>query len=234
MTTFPGGKLKALTLSYDDDTIHDIRFAEIINRYNLKCTFNLNGGLFKKELSANDTGNRSMTADEAKAAISSPHEIATHGFSHPHYEELSAEEADNDIRADREALEKFFGGEINGHAYPFGTYDDKTIDVLEKNGIIYARTVKSTHGFELPDNFMTWDPTCHHKDDKLFELAEEFVSYSGTEPKLFYLWGHSYEFDRDGNWDRLEKFAEFISGRDDIWYCTNKEFYQWKTENTEE
>ena len=36
------GKLKAVTFSYDDGTTQDIQLVELLNRYNLKCTFNLN------------------------------------------------------------------------------------------------------------------------------------------------------------------------------------------------
>ena len=39
---FPEGKCKAVTLSYDDSNIHNMRLAEIIEGYGLKCTFNLN------------------------------------------------------------------------------------------------------------------------------------------------------------------------------------------------
>ena len=35
------GKKKALTLSYDDGTIHDRRFIDMLNKYGIKCTFNL-------------------------------------------------------------------------------------------------------------------------------------------------------------------------------------------------
>ena len=40
---FPGGKGKAVTLSYDDGCPEDIRFSDTISKYGLKCTFNLNG-----------------------------------------------------------------------------------------------------------------------------------------------------------------------------------------------
>ena len=45
---FPGFKKRALTLSYDDGVMQDIRFIEILNKYNLKCTFNLNSELLGK------------------------------------------------------------------------------------------------------------------------------------------------------------------------------------------
>ena len=46
---FPNGKLKALTLSYDDGVEQDIKFVEILNKYGLKCTFNLNSGKYAPE-----------------------------------------------------------------------------------------------------------------------------------------------------------------------------------------
>lgn len=41
---YPGGVMKALTLSYDDGVVHDRRLVEICNRYGLRGTFNLNSG----------------------------------------------------------------------------------------------------------------------------------------------------------------------------------------------
>ncbi|MBR5295114.1 MAG: polysaccharide deacetylase, partial [Clostridia bacterium] len=35
-------KKKAITFSYDDGVTQDIRLIELLNKYNLKCTFNLN------------------------------------------------------------------------------------------------------------------------------------------------------------------------------------------------
>lgn len=46
-------------------------------------------------------------------------------------------------------------------------------------------------------------------------------------PKMFYLWGHSYEFDNDGNWNILEEFCQKIGGHEDIWYATNMEIYKY-------
>ena len=51
---FPGGKAKTVTLSYDDGVVYDIRLMEIMDKYGLKGTFNINAGLFKKEESDSD------------------------------------------------------------------------------------------------------------------------------------------------------------------------------------
>jgi len=53
------------------------------------------------------------------------------------------------------------------------------------------------------------------------KLAEEFVNMKPTKPTIFYIWGHSYEFDVDNNWDMMERFCAFVSNRDDIYYGTN-------------
>ena len=52
------------------------------------------------------------------------------------------------------------------------------------------------------------------------------------EAWLFYVWGHSYEFDQnteDNNWGLIERFAEFVSGKEDVWYATNIEIYDYVT-----
>lgn len=86
----------------------------------------------------------------------------------------------------------------------------------------------TTHRFDIPENFLTWDPTCHHDDEQVFKLADEFLAdgfYFNmlTPAKLFYVWGHSYEFDQCGNWDHIEALLRKVSDREDVWYATNGE-----------
>jgi len=73
--------------------------------------------------------------------------------------------------------------------------------------------------------------TCHHRNPRLMELAREFIQKQDVRgPMLFYLWGHSYEFDYDqpnNNWGVIEEFAEYMGGKDDIWYATNIEIYDY-------
>lgn len=46
---FPEGRKKAVTLSYDDGVEQDMRLVEVMEKYGLKGTFNLNSGLFAPE-----------------------------------------------------------------------------------------------------------------------------------------------------------------------------------------
>ena len=134
-----------------------------------------------------------------------------------------------EILKDRQALEKLFGKIIRGHAYPFGTYNDKVIEILKDAGIVYARTINSQFNFELPQNWLKWHPTCHHAAPELAELAEKFIggNVGRGDGWLFYLWGHTYEFRRDNNWDVIVKFFEKVAGNDNVWYATNIEVYNY-------
>ncbi len=217
---FPGFLSKALTLSYDDGVPADLPLMEILDRAGLKCTFNLNSGLF-------GCGSRLGVEVIKEKYVSSPHEIAVHGYKHLAPTGLQTPALMMEILEDRKNLEALVGAPVTGMAYAYGDYDTRVVDTLRVCGITYARTVKSTRSFALPAEPLEWDPTCHHNDKELMALAKRFVeerSYR-DEPWLFYLWGHSYEFDErhNNNWEVIEEFASYIGGREDIFYATNAE-----------
>lgn len=224
---FPEGRRKALTFSYDDGVQDDRRLISILDKYGMKGTFNLNSGYYSAE-----PGHNRMTRDEATELFgNSSHEVATHAFSHPFLGTLPPAMIAGEIIKDREALEEQFGTIIRGHAYPMGSYNDKTVEVLKTCGIAYARTTVSTEKFDLPTDWLRWNPTCHHKNPRLMELAKAFVEKSVPyHSRLFYLWGHSYEFNEkhDNNWPVIEEFCDYMGGREsEIWYATNIEIYEY-------
>lgn len=230
---FPGGRPKALTLSYDDAVEEDIRLIEIMKKHGLKGTFNINSSLrWSPEWAEKNTEKkwaRRMTYEQVSELYRQDGlEVAVHGYTHPFLETLPPAQVAWEVLEDRKCLEAQFDTIVRGMAYPQGTYSDEVVKVLESCGIVYSRTVKSTEDFGFPENWLLWHPTCHHTNKKLFEIAQRFLDKtSDRQPYLFYLWGHSYEFPRDNNWDVIERFAELMSGRDDIWYATNIEIYNY-------
>ena len=231
---FPEGRGKALTFSYDDGVVQDKRLIEIFDKYGLKATFNLNSKVLYegKGKCVPDWWNP-LSLDEAKALyINSGHEIALHTHTHPHPHVIHSDIMAHEIIKNREILEKEFGGVITGMAYPMGSYNEETLEVLKACGVSYSRTVKSTSGFNYPpENWLALNPTCHHNHEKIFDLAEKFISLNWSRAALnamFYIWGHSYEFDQNNNWDHMEKLCEMLSGKDDIWYATNIEIYNYQ------
>lgn len=224
---FPDFREKTLTFSYDDGVASDRRLIGILSACGLKGTFNLNSGLF-------DAGGNRLTAAEAKALYTNACvEVAAHGQKHYSLEDVPFSLALQDVAADKAALEEMFGTVIEGMAYANGSAGAKAEEAVRACGIGYARTTVSTGSFSLPENWLKLPATCHHNDARLFALAEAFLSETPNVlfwrggPRMFYVWGHSYEFDGNGNWDVIERFAEKMSGRQDIWYATNGEIFRY-------
>lgn len=223
------GKRKVLTFSYDDGTTQDIRLIEIFNKYGLKGTFNVNSGAFLADSSKRKGAGR-LTWDEAeKLFCNSAHEVAVHTLTHPWIAEIKSHEVIKEVIEDRKNIEKHFGSIARGMAYPFGCYTAETLEVLKLCGVVYSRTVKSTHDFRFPENWLELHPTCHHGDAQLMTLADKFLN---EEPawdlcNMFYVWGHSFEFDTHNNWELIEEFAKKVSGKADVWYATNIEIYDY-------
>ena len=226
---FPEGRRKALTLSYDDGVEQDIRLIDIMKNNGLKGTFNLNSGQYRDADTVYKPGtiHRRMSMEEAtKLYADSGMEVALHGLTHPFLERIPRSLCLEEIIRDRDNLEKQFGVLVRGAAYPYGTYNEYVIEVLRMAGIVYARTTVSTENFDIPQDWLRQPATCHHNNPRLRELAEDFVEDRRDRhgsPQLFYVWGHSYEFEQNDNWEVIERFASYIGGRREIWYATNIE-----------
>lgn len=229
---FPGGKQRALTFSYDDGVEQDQRLVELFQKYNLRATFNLNSGQYAPEGTVYPKGqiHRRMT----EAAVTELYnkdgiEVAVHGATHPWLDHLPANMCTKDLLDDREKLESQFDTIVRGMAYPFGTYSDEVVDCMRSVGIVYSRTVHSSYDFNMPNDWMRLPATCHHNDPALMNLAHRFLEESSWgRPWMFYLWGHSYEFEENNNWEVIEEFVELMANREDIWYATNIEIYDYQ------
>ncbi len=218
------GKQKAVTFSYDDGIVMDKRLVEIFNRYGMKGTFNLNSGLFSYAafFQKEEVEIHRMNA-EGLPKLYEGHEIAVHCLTHADLPKWDDETVYNEIRLDKQNLERIFDREICGMAYPFGTYDDRVMRIAADCGIRYARTVEETGDFEISENLLALKASAHHDRADLFEMIERFLALEPEKPQLLYIWGHSYEFEVEKNWDRIEKICSLLSGREDIFYGTNSE-----------
>ncbi len=216
---------KAVTFSYDDGNQQDIRLLQLLNQYGLKATFHVNTGL--------DYHHGTWRYDDRLEVhrlnlhecpeVYDGHEIAVHGRTHQNLTLLSPEELHAELADDMAAIEQIYGVRPVGMSYPYGIYNDNVIQELVRLGIRYGRTVQSTHAFKEQKQLLCFHPTCHHDDPALFHLAEQFLQAEPEEPQIFYIWGHSYEFDGKNNWEHMQRFLEYISGKNDVFYGTNAE-----------
>ena len=146
------------------------------------------------------------------------HEIACHSCSHITMTRGNSIQNINEIIDNRIALENICDTLVTGYSYPNGCYDQTSKEILRSCGIKYARTTKSTYKFELPQDFLEWHPTCHHNED-IFAFLDKFLGIHHAERlNVFYLWGHSYEFERDQTWNQIETFFQKATGHKNVWY----------------
>lgn len=213
---YPGGKHKALTMSYDDGKEEDIKLIEIFNRYGIKGTFHINSGLIERD--------EKRLKTDIFPELYAGHEVACHTVTHPTIARCPITEVAQEVVDDRIALEQVMGYPVRGLSYPNGSLSDEIKRLLPLCGIRYSRVVGSSDGFALPADPYAWQATCHHNHN-LMALGEQFLGLKKRQYLyLMYVWGHSYEFGLQNNWDLMENFCRMMGGQEDIWYCTNIEF----------
>lgn len=209
---FPGGKHKALTMSYDDGRIYDRRLVEIFNRYGIKGTFHLNSCFLD---------NPGYVSRSEVKSLYAGHEVACHTASHPTIARCPMTEVIRQVLDDRKNLEDLTGYPVRGLSYPNGSYNKAIQSVLPSLGIAYSRIVGDTHDFGLPKNLYEWKATCHHTN-RLMENLNSFLSLHKTQYLyLMYVWGHSYEFHDNNDWDSIENFCRQAAKKEDVFYGTN-------------
>ena len=227
------GKKKAVTFSFDDGVVQDIRLVEILNKYGLKGTFNLNSSKFGLPSDPWNTDKGTVVprpiinASQVKSLYEG-HEVAVHTLTHPNLTTLNDETVVWQVDKDRKVLSEICGYPVIGMAYPCGgvNNDERVAAVIKNNTpIAYARTITSTLTFGLQkDSLLRFNPTLHFMNAKTEEIVQQFLEMQTDEPQLLYIWGHSYELDYDeSRWQRFEELCKTLAGRDDIFYGTNKE-----------
>jgi peptidoglycan-N-acetylglucosamine deacetylase len=227
---YPGFKKKAVTFSYDDGILQDVQLVEIFNKYGMKATFNLNYGQsgepkFRLDKDGVEIDCSHLDLDK-NVHLYDGHEIANHTYHHPHLETISSEEQKEEYRKNREALENLFQKSVLGAAYPYGSYDYDTLRIQKELGIEYDRTVRSTYSFNLPSDWLLWNPTIHHRDKRIMQVLDEFFE-DNQELSLMYIWGHAYEFGIDHNFELMDDICRRLSQQTDILPMTNHEVYQY-------
>lgn len=224
--------MKYFLISFDDNTVHDRRVVELLNKYALKGTFFINSGTVGKP--------GYITKKEMKNLYKG-HEVGAHTINHTNLIELDKKEVLHQIKEDIEFIEIYSGQKVYGFNYPFGEYNDTVIDVIKDLGIKYARTSKSSKVCEAPHDFYKWHPTLHYSGlaydttDRerrnrgiqfMFHMFDQFMENEDAE--LFHIWLHSWELKEDKfKWDQLERLFRLIS-IEEVEVVTYNEYYNTK------
>ena len=216
---------KYLVLSFDDGTVEDIRFIEMLNKYNLKATFNLNSGLsnyvwyYDKKIPI-------IRLDiEKYKHIYDGHEVASHTKTHPILTEISEEEIIKEVNDDVIELERIFGRKVDTLACPFILCEEKEIEIIKKHTHVkgFRMSVYKDKGdYSVPVDDYHYKFNAVYNSPDLFEQIRDFAN-NKLEKSVFIILGHSYEFVLNNDWDYVEELLKYISSIEEIEVVTFSE-----------
>ena len=204
-----------------DGTIYDLRFIELLNKYNLKATLNLNSKLEDFVWYYENHPIKRLNLYNTKNLFTG-HEVASHSLTHPYFYSLSKEEILRQVSEDISNLKEIFEYEIEGFAFPFDDQTEEHIQLIKEN--LKLKYIRYSH---LDNNFIHKDryhihinALCDDKD--IYEKLEEFKT-SEIESGLFVIAGHSYEFEVKNDWEKIEKLLSYLHNSDKFVVLTLKE-----------
>ncbi|GAA2638025.1 polysaccharide deacetylase family protein [Paractinoplanes durhamensis] len=226
-----------VTTSWDDGHRLDPRLAELLDRYRVPGTFYIAPRNIEFD-----------PADRLPAAgireLATRHEIGGHTLTHPRLPLIADRAAREDIRAGKIELEDMIGDAIESFCYPRGEYDERHTAMVRDCGFALARTVRR-HTLNPGKPFesgTTVNAYAHRVDglvalrmarfrpratSRLFrhwdDLAKAWFDTFLEQGGVFHLWGHSWEVDARGDWERLERVLDYIGNRPGVRYVTNGE-----------
>lgn len=211
--------------------MQDFKIIEILNKYNMKATFNLNSGRFGCSFPLVWDGvnveRKIVFADMVKEGYFG-HEVAAHTVTHARLKSISEDDIIKEVVDDIKNLENLVGYDVRGMAYPCSEVDDRVLKIIkERTPIKYARTTIASHSLNLQNELLQFNPSCRIFDDDMYSLADELINSNDGNPKLLYIWAHCYEFDyTPDNYKKFEDFCKHVAFKNDIAYLTNIEAFK--------
>jgi peptidoglycan/xylan/chitin deacetylase (PgdA/CDA1 family) len=221
-------KNATVTTSWDDGNVLDMKLAELLNRYHLPATF------YISMENKNMPGKKRLPKDDIQTLSAQPaFEIGAHTMTHPKLSRIDDDAAREEITISKHTLENWIGKPVNSFCYPFGDYLPKHKQMVENAGFSIARTVErfrtdigkdrlalptTVHAYQhLSDVSLLFSKKYLHWD----ELAIALFDKAFKEGGVFHLWGHSWEIEKRGDWNRLERVFAYIANHPEIQYLTN-------------
>jgi len=225
-----------VTTSWDDGHQCDIRLANLLKKYSIKGTFYISPK--DRELAVKDRLTDAQIVD-----LGQDFEIGAHTMTHPRLTQVDDKTARQEIVGSKEYLENILHKPVTSFCYPGGQYTKVHAQIAREAGFKLARTVKrfatilANDPFALPTTihaYRHWSDAlpilravgirrffrCYLNWD---DLAIVLFERARTEGGVFHLWGHSWEIEKNDDWDRLERVFDYIVQDPNIQYLTNSE-----------
>ena len=212
-------KMKIVSLSFDDGTVCDLRFIELLNKYNIKATLNLNSELADFVWYYGDRPIERLDLTKYKSAYDG-HEVAAHSLTHPYFSSLTEEEVVRQVKEDVENLSRIFAYRVEGFAFPFHDQTEENIATVKENvDLSYIRYSYLDHSGVHRDRYHI-HINALYDDEDIYERLEEFKADDSSENSLFVIAGHAYEFEVKNDWEKIEKLLSYLKNDDAITVLT--------------
>lgn len=227
-----------VTTSWDDGHVLDLKLADLLTKYGIKGTFYVSPQCH--ELAEKDR----LTHGQIKT-LSHNFEIGAHTMTHRSLPALEPTEAQKEIYDSKTHIEKVTGRTITSFCYPRGEYTKTHVSFVHSAGFTLARTVKrfvteiGSDPLQMPTSIHAYDhwsdvwgvmKVVHFNPVRFFYLYHRWDRQAIAlfdkvlvEGGVFHLWGHSWEIDKNGDWDRLEAVLHYLSGKREVSYVTNNQ-----------
>lgn len=225
-----------VTTSWDDGHKLDKKLADLLIKYGIKGTFYLSPK--DREIKGDE-----RLSDEEIINLSRKFEIGGHTLTHPRLSLIGDQEAETEILEGKKYLENVIGKKIESFCYPGGDFSDKHLSMVKEAGFKIARTVCRFNTKVTKDLFQI--PTTIHaykhnsdiinilKSVGIKKFIKAYLNWDYLAIQLFdnvmrsggvfHLWGHSWEIEKNGDWERLENVLKYISRREHVKYIENND-----------
>ena len=199
---------KIFLISFDDGTVWDRRFLELLNKYQMKATFNLNSGLedFVWHYEDRFPVRRQVLANTQE--LYRGHEVASHSLHHHWLNTLTPPQLSREVGEDCAVLKKLFGLEEIGFGVPFTACEEREIRIIRK----FVRYIRLS---EFSDSFAPPADPYHIPIHALYnqpDVKERIAAFSESDlpVSLFVMAGHSYELEALDHWEYMDALLQYI------------------------
>ena len=220
-----------ITTSWDDGHPLDLRVADLLDKYGLRGTF------YVPQTAEHGT----MTPAQV-CELSRTFEVGAHTLQHVDLTETTEQEARQEIAQSKSWLEDITGAPCPMFCPPKGRYTRRHLTLIRQAGFVAVRSVELLSldfprrqvGLQmLPTTVQAhphgplayarnalkrgafknlWHYVAHGRWTDWTKLVNPLLTGALEGGGVFHLWGHSWEIEQTGQWQRLEEVLRILSG----------------------
>lgn len=186
--------------SWDDFNQNNWRLAYLLKKYKLPAIFFIEA---KPE------------AEQMVRTLSGDFEIGGHGITHAPLRFLPLADQEWEIKECKKRLENWISKKIEWFCYPRCKYNQGTVELVKRAGFKKARIVtvlaldEGEDPYRIPTTIQTFQREEYKGQDWLI-VAKRLFAYPAKNG-YYHLWGHSWEIEKNNEWDKLEELFKYIS-----------------------